>query len=110
MSGGIDSDKHLHDIIGVLDPGPEGLNELQLLLQESGPQSQIPTFFDIELKEMTKGGVNAVARQSHMVRLQTEAEDIERQVENEGRARKRDAILAQKGMLQQKNSESNSTE
>lgn len=75
------------------------------MLEESKAQRETQGVLDAELSDLTKGGVNAVARQSQIARVQMEQELTERQAENEERARKRDIILKQTGMLSKRDEE-----
>ena len=54
---------------------------------------------------MTKGGVNAVARQSNQLRQEAEHEVNQRAAQNERKAKKKDIILNQNGMLTKREEE-----
>ena len=63
---------------------------------------------DSELADLTKGGVNAVSRQTNQMRQEAEHEVNLRAAQNERRARKKDIILAQNGMMNQREEEKKS--
>ena len=88
------------DIAGNESPKrQESMEPMQQLLEESKLQKEQADAFDREVAKMNIGGVSAVARQTQLARAQIQNEMHERQVDHEKRARKRDMILAQNGML-----------